>query len=232
MNVVIPLASASYTCCGLMKWMCASMPPAVRMSPSPAIASVVTPTTMPAVTPAITSGLPALPMPAMRPCLMPTSAFRMPVQSTMSAFVITQSSASASGTPAAWPMPSLRTLPPPNLHSSPYTVASALDLGDQPRVGQPHPIPGRGPEDVGVVLAPDAVTSSARIPSRSVSVCDRPARPPVAAANHSRAGDRHERDGTAFSPGSKRTAVPAGMSRRLPYAARRSKTSARLVSMK
>ena len=119
MNVVTPLASASYTCCGLMKWMCESMPPAVRISPSPAIASVVTPTTIPGVTPAITSGLPALPMPAMRPPLIPTSALRMPVQSTISALVITQSSASASDTPAACPMPSRRTLPPPNLHSSP-----------------------------------------------------------------------------------------------------------------
>ncbi len=57
-----------------MKWMWLSMPPAVRRLPSPAIASVVGPTTMPGVTPAITSGLPALPMPAMRPPLMPTSA--------------------------------------------------------------------------------------------------------------------------------------------------------------
>ena len=47
MNVVTPLAIASSACCGQMKWMCASMPPAVRISPSPAIASVVTPTTMP-----------------------------------------------------------------------------------------------------------------------------------------------------------------------------------------
>ena len=74
MKVVMPLARASSTCCGQMKWMCASMPPAVTMSPSPAIASVVTPTIMPGVTPAITSGLPALPMPAMRPSLMPMSA--------------------------------------------------------------------------------------------------------------------------------------------------------------
>ena len=73
-NVVTPLASAVKICWGEMKWMCVSMPPAVRMSPSPAIASVVTPTTMPGETPAITSGLPALPMPAMRPRLMPTSA--------------------------------------------------------------------------------------------------------------------------------------------------------------
>ena len=40
MKVVTPDASASNACCGQMKWMCASMPPAVTMSPSPAIASV------------------------------------------------------------------------------------------------------------------------------------------------------------------------------------------------
>jgi hypothetical protein len=70
----MPLASASSACWGLMKWMWLSMPPAVRRSPSPAIASVVTPTVIPAVTPAITSGFPAFPMPEMRPSLMPTSA--------------------------------------------------------------------------------------------------------------------------------------------------------------
>jgi len=94
----------------------------VTIKPSPAIASVVTPTVIPAVTPAITSGLPALPMPTMRPSLIPMSALTMPVQSTISALVITQSSASASLAPAFCPMPSRSTLPPPNLHSSPYTV--------------------------------------------------------------------------------------------------------------
>jgi hypothetical protein len=101
MNVVTPLASASNTCCGQMKWMWLSIAPAVRISPSPAIASVVTPTIIPSVTPAIVSGLPALPIPAIRPCLIPTSALRIPVQSTISALVITQSSAWASDTPAA-----------------------------------------------------------------------------------------------------------------------------------
>jgi hypothetical protein len=38
--VVTPLISASSICCGQMKWMCASMPPAVTMLPSPAMASV------------------------------------------------------------------------------------------------------------------------------------------------------------------------------------------------
>ena len=57
--VVTPLASASSICCGQMKWMCESMPPAVRIMPSPAMISVPGPMTM--STPGCTSGLPALP---------------------------------------------------------------------------------------------------------------------------------------------------------------------------
>ena len=38
--------------------------------------------------------------------------------------VITTSSARASSTPGVWPMPSRITLPPPNLHSSPYEAKS------------------------------------------------------------------------------------------------------------
>ncbi len=70
--VVMPEFSASSICCGQMKWMCESMPPAVRILPSPAIASVPGPTTMP--TPCCVSGLPALPIPAIRPSRMPMSA--------------------------------------------------------------------------------------------------------------------------------------------------------------
>ena len=74
MRVVSPLARASRHSCGQMKWTWASMPPAVTIIPSPATASVLAPTTMPGVTPAMTSGLPALPMPAMRPARTPMSA--------------------------------------------------------------------------------------------------------------------------------------------------------------
>ncbi len=73
-KVVTPDARASYACCGQMKWIWESMPPAVTMSPSPAIASVVTPMIIAGVTPAMTCELPALPMPAIRPALMPMSA--------------------------------------------------------------------------------------------------------------------------------------------------------------
>jgi hypothetical protein len=70
------------------------------------------------VTPGCMSGLPALPMPAMRPSFKPMSALTMPQWSRITAFVIT-----VSITPACrrcdWPMPSRITLPPPNFTSSP-----------------------------------------------------------------------------------------------------------------
>ena len=58
-NVVMPAAIASSTCCGQMKWMWESMPPAVRILPSPAMISVPGPMMM--SMPGCTSGLPALP---------------------------------------------------------------------------------------------------------------------------------------------------------------------------
>mmetsp|Transcript_67160 Transcript_67160/g.193104 ORF Transcript_67160/g.193104 Transcript_67160/m.193104 type:complete len:264 (-) Transcript_67160:275-1066(-) len=123
--VVRPEAMASSICWGQMKCTCMSRPPAVAIIFSPAMASVLTPTTMPGVTPAMTSGLPALPMPTMRLPLMPMSALIIPEQASMiKAFVMTTSNASAAETPVAWPMPSRKTLPPPNLHSSPYAVKS------------------------------------------------------------------------------------------------------------
>ena len=71
-RVVMPECSASSICCGQMKWMWASKPPAVRIRPSPAMTSVPGPMTM--VTPGWVSGLPALPIRAMRPSRRPTSA--------------------------------------------------------------------------------------------------------------------------------------------------------------
>mmetsp|Transcript_90292 Transcript_90292/g.264131 ORF Transcript_90292/g.264131 Transcript_90292/m.264131 type:complete len:326 (-) Transcript_90292:949-1926(-) len=121
--VVRPEAMASSTCCGQMKCTCMSSPPAVAIIFSPAIASVFTPTTMPGVTPSMTSGLPALPTPTMRLPLRPMSALMTPsFASMMRALVMTTSRVSLAPTPVAWPMPSRKTLPPPNLHSSPYTV--------------------------------------------------------------------------------------------------------------
>jgi hypothetical protein len=115
--VVTPDISASSICWGQMKWMCASMPPAVRILPSPAIASVPGPMTM--STPGCVSGLPALPIAAILPSFRPTSAFTIPQWSTISALVMTVSTAPSARLAWPWPMPSRITLPPPNFTSSP-----------------------------------------------------------------------------------------------------------------
>ena len=114
---VTPDISASSTCCGQMKWMWVSKPPAVRILPSPAIASVPGPMMM--VTSGWMSGLPALPMAWTLPSLMPTSAFTMPQWSRISALVMTVSTAPCLLVTWLWPMPSRITLPPPNFTSSP-----------------------------------------------------------------------------------------------------------------
>jgi hypothetical protein len=57
---VTPDIKACSICCGQMKWMWLSNPPAVRILPSPAMTSVPGPMMM--VTPGWMSGLPALPM--------------------------------------------------------------------------------------------------------------------------------------------------------------------------
>ena len=50
-NVVMPEATATSICCGQMKWMCVSMPPAVQIFPSPAMISVAGPITSRGSTP-------------------------------------------------------------------------------------------------------------------------------------------------------------------------------------
>ena len=114
--VVTPDISASSICCGQMKWMCESMPPAVTIMPSPAMISVLAPITM--STAGWMSGLPALPSFAIFPSLIARSHLTMPHQSTTSALVITVS-AQSFATRWLCPMPSRITLPPPNLTSSP-----------------------------------------------------------------------------------------------------------------
>ena len=116
-RVVIPAASASSICWGQMKWMWLSMPPAVRILPSPAMISVPGPMTMSTL--GWMSGLPALPMAWMRPCRMATSALTMPQWSRIRALVMTVSTAPSAWEAWDWPMPSRMTLPPPNFTSSP-----------------------------------------------------------------------------------------------------------------
>ena len=87
--VVTPLVRASSICWGQMKWMWQSMPPAVTIRPSQLMISVPGPMTM--STPGCVSGLPALPMAAMRLPFRPMSALTMPQWSVMRALVSTQS---------------------------------------------------------------------------------------------------------------------------------------------
>ena len=120
-SVVVPLESAASHCCGEMKWMWVSMPPAVRIRCSPEIASVARPTSRPGVIPSIVCGLPALPIAQIRPSLMPTSALTTPSTASMIVtLVMTRSGAPAwRVTQLSIPMPSRMLLPPPKTTSSP-----------------------------------------------------------------------------------------------------------------
>ena len=116
--VVVPLQIASIACCGAMKWMWVSIIPGVHIVCSPAITSVFADIII--SIPSITFGLPAFPIPAINPFLIPISALIIPRTGSMIiAFVITRSSASLLVTPFAWPIPSLALLPPPKTISSP-----------------------------------------------------------------------------------------------------------------
>jgi hypothetical protein len=71
------------------------------------------------VDPSIVSGLPALPMAAIRPSTTLTSALTTPQWSRITAPVITRSAAPSARVVRAWPIDSRITLPPPNTASSP-----------------------------------------------------------------------------------------------------------------
>ena len=115
--VVTPEDKASSICCGQMKWMWLSIPPAVTMVPSQLITSVPGPMMM--STPGCTSGLPALPMATIRPPFKPMSALTMPQWSRIKALVMTVSTAPSERMRCDCAMPSRIVLPPPNLTSSP-----------------------------------------------------------------------------------------------------------------
>ena len=98
------------------------MAPAVTMRPSPEMTSVDGPMIM--SMPSLMSGLPAWPIPTMRPSRMPMSARMMPHQSRMIAFVMTVSRAPSARVVVACAMDSRIDLPPPKTASSPPTVRS------------------------------------------------------------------------------------------------------------
>ena len=99
-----------------------------------------------------------------------------------------------------------------------------LDLDDQVGVGEPHAVAGGGPEHVGIDAARDFTGIG-----RSSELAHH-----VAAEAVDRALARRARTSVTsrVCPGSKRTAVPAAMSSRMPRAFLRSNLSAGLVSKK
>ena len=107
----------------------------------------------------------------------------------------------------------------------------ALHLGHQIRVAEPDAIAFCGTVNIGVVPPWHAVAhtrDSSFLRVFSVTGPAANAFPP----RTTRAPAISTSETVLVSPGSNRTAVPAGMSSRRPYAAARSKVSARLVSAK
>ena len=106
-----------------------------------------------------------------------------------------------------------------------------LDLDEELGVGQPHPVADGRAEHVGIGGARDARRALVRRPDLG----DRPqlARDPGLEAVDSRGcRDRASSRTVRVWPGSKRTAVPAAMSSRMPCALVASNFSASLVSKK
>ena len=147
-SVVMPALRASSKSCGQMKWTCASIAPAVRMRPSPAMASVPGPTTM--STSGWMSGLPALPMPAIRPSRKPKSALMMPQWSRISALVITVVDRTGEPGRLALPHAIADHLAAAELDLLAVERAVGLDLEEELGVGEAHPVAGRRPVHLGV----------------------------------------------------------------------------------
>ena len=172
------------------------------------------------MTPAITSGLPALPMPAMRPPLMPTSALQMPVQSTMSALVMTQSSASLVGDAGGLAHAVAQHLAAAELALVAVDGGVALRprrRGRCRRGGRGRRSSGRRCRRSGAGRCGGSWHVLRQRPRRSRfgstrSTARREALPP----RITRAPAIATSVTVLVSPGSKRTAVPAGMSRRMP----------------
>ena len=176
--------------------------------PLPARISVDGPITSAGSTPSIVSGLPALPMPTMRPSRTPTSALTTPQWSRMTAPVITRSGVPSARVAVDWPIDSRITLPPPNTASSPPTQRSSVDLDQQVGVGEADAVAGGRPVQ-------RARSGRGRSASRRLASSG-PATSPRRPATTRPPAERHQRRPSRSMPGSKRTDVPAGTSRRQP----------------
>lgn len=218
----MPEARASSMTVGEMKCTWVSMAPAVTIFPLPAMISVSGPITRAGSTPSIVSGLPALPMPQMRPSRMPMSALTMPQWSMTTTPVITVSGAPSARVVRACPMDSRITLPPPNTASSPERPGPPLRSSSISTNRSVSASRMRSPA-VGPKRSAYARRSSSAIERPPVS----PRRPGTV---------RSPANGTSSTatgmPGSKRTAVPAAMLSRSPRAAARSKSRPGLASAK
>ena len=223
MIVVMPAPSASSSCCGQIRWTWQSIAPAVRILPLPDMISVDGPITSAGSTPSIVSGLPALPMPTMRPSRTPMSALTMPQWSRITAPVITRS-----GAPSARVARRLAHRLADHLAAAEHRLvaADAVVLGDldpQVGVGEADAVAGGRPVQRAVAIAAiQLMTPSAIVRRWSGRSSSGPATSPRSPATMRLPDERHEVDVGAM-PGSKRTDVPAGTSRRWPWAAARSK---------
>ena len=123
-RVVSPVASASTICDGEIRCTWVSMPPAVRILPSPEMTSVDGPICSSGCTPSATSGLPARPSATIRPSRIPTSARTIPQWSSTIALVMTVSGAPSARVVPPCAIDSRIDLPPPKTASSPPAVRS------------------------------------------------------------------------------------------------------------
>ena len=189
-------------------------------------------------TPSAMSGLPLRPIPTIRPSLMPTSARTMPQWSRITALVMTVSSA-----PSARGGQRLVHRLADRLAAAEDRLLAAegevlLDLDPQVGVAQPDLVSGGRPVQRGVRAdrsSPTAVPSGR--PSRhGLRLWSAHGLGPAAVApgagSREPPGDRAARRSPTVreAPGSNRTDVPGGMSRRKPCAADRSKSRPEFTS--
>ena len=193
MIVVMPEARASSTICGQMRCTWQSMAPAVRILPLPDRISVDGPITRAGSTPVMVSGLPALPMPTIRPSRTPTSAFTTPQWSRINAPVMTRS-----GVPSARVRGRLAHRLADHLAATEHGFLTAgaqvaLDLDQQIGVGQPNTVAGRRPVQAPVVRAGDLNHQLVRHRGKwSGNVA-------AQTGDHSVAADRYQRHGAGDS---------------------------------
>ena len=134
MIVVTPEEISASNTRGLSVCTCVSMPPAVAMSPSPSMTTVPVPTTMSMSSEV--SGLPALPMPLMRPSRMPMLATRTPSTASSTTTLVISTSHDSRAESALSPIPSRPVLAKPTRISSPSSGTRSRDAQSQSGVAE------------------------------------------------------------------------------------------------